>query len=100
MTAEENYPYDAKRRVIALIETLEPIVKLDSEQEIKGVAVPVFEAVLDMLKKALPDDPVAVAVIGAYAYEIQSEKPVRAVDALFVARQIDAAIGPYPIAFA
>jgi hypothetical protein len=40
------------------------------------------------------------AVVGAHAHEIETGEPVRAVDALLVARQIDAAIGPYPIAIA
>jgi hypothetical protein len=96
----KDFPYEAKRRVVALIETLEPMVKRDPEQEIRGVAVPVFEATLDVLKSALPDDPVGTAVVGAYAPELETGEPVRAVDALLVARQIDAAIGPYPIVVA
>jgi hypothetical protein len=74
------------------------MVKRDPEQEIRGVAVPVLEATIEVLKDALPDDPVVAAVVGAYAHEIETGEPVRAVDALLVARQIDAAIGPYPIA--
>jgi hypothetical protein len=96
----DDFPYEAKRRVVALIETLEPTVKRDPEQEIRGVAVPVLEATIEVLKSALPDDPVVTAVIGAYAHEIETGEPVRAVDALLVARQIDAAIGPYPIVIA
>jgi hypothetical protein len=38
--------------------------------------------------------------VGAYAHEIETGEPVRAVDAFLVARQIDAAIGPYPIVIA
>jgi hypothetical protein len=98
--SDQDYPYEAKRRVVALIETLEPLVKRDSEQEIRGVAVPVLEATIDVLRGALPDDPVVKAVVGAYAHEIETGEPVRAVDALLVARQIDAAIGPYPIVIA
>jgi hypothetical protein len=97
---EKEYPYDAKRRVVALIETLEPMVNRDPEQEIRGVAVPVFEATLDLLRDSLSDDPVVSAVVGAYAHELETGEPVRAVDALLVARQIDAAIGPYPIVVA
>lgn len=96
----DEFPYEAKRRVLALIETLEPMVKRDPEQEIRGIAVPVFEASIDVLREALPEDPVVKAVVGAYAHEIETGEPVRAVDALLVARQIDAAIGPYPIAVA
>ncbi len=92
-----DYPYEAKRRVEALIETLEPMVAKDSEQEIRGIAIPVFEATLDVLKEALPDDPVVQKVIGAYEHEFATGEPVRAVDALLVVRQVDAGIGPYPI---
>lgn len=97
---EREYPYDAKRRVVALLETLEPIVQRDPEQEIQGIAVPVLEATLDVLKRALQDDPVVVAVVGAYEHEISTGEAVRAVDALLVAKQIDAAIGPYPLTIA
>ncbi len=58
------------------------------------------EPTIEVLKSALPDDPVVTAVVGAYAHEIGTGEPVRAVDALLVARQIDAVIGPYPIAIA
>ncbi|MCP3911835.1 MAG: hypothetical protein GY713_12870 [Actinomycetia bacterium] len=88
-----DYPYEAKRRVEALIETLEPLVAKDSEQEIRGIAVPVFEATLDVLKEALPDDPVVQKVIGAYELEFETGEPVRAVDALLVARQVTPASG-------
>ncbi len=72
MGSDQAFPYEAKRRVLALIKTLEPLVKRDPEQEIRGVAVPVFEATLDVLKGALPDDPVVAAVVGAYAHEIET----------------------------
>ena len=97
---DQEYPYDAKARVGALLETLGPIIERDPEQEIRGIAVPVLEATLEVLKRALPDDPVVVAVVGAYEHEISSGEPVRAVDALLVAKQIDAAIGPYPLTIA
>jgi len=100
VSSDDGYPYEAKRRVVALIETLGPLVERDSEQEICGVAVPVLEATLDVLRDALPDDPVVAAVVGAYDHEIATGESVRAVDALLVARQIDAAIGPYPISIA
>ena len=61
MTGE--YPYEAKRRVIALIETLEPIVQRDPEQEIRGIAVPVLEATLDVLRRTLGSDPVVATSI-------------------------------------
>jgi hypothetical protein len=46
----------------------------------------------------LPDDPVVDAIRGVISPEqIGSEEPVRAADALVVAKQLDAAIGPYPL---
>ena len=75
--ADDSYPYEAKRRVQALIETLEPMVKRDPEQEIRGIAVPVLEATLDELRSSLPDDRVVQAVVGAYAHEIETGEPSR-----------------------
>lgn len=95
-----DYPYDAKRRVTALIETLEPVVTRDPEQEIRGIAVPVLESTIEFLKAAMPNDAVVQAVMGAFDHELTTGEPVRAVDALLVAKQVDAAIGPYPAAFA
>ena len=97
---EREYPYEAKRRVVALLEALGPASQRDPEQEIRGIAVPVLEATLDVLKGTLQDDPVVLAVVGAYEHEIATGEPVRAVDALLVAKQIDAAIGPYPLVIA
>ena len=96
----KDYPYEARRRVDALIKTLEPIVATDPEQEIRGIAVPVFEAAMEAIREAVPDDPVVREASGAYLHEIKTGEPVRAVDALLVARQLDAAIGPYPLVVA
>jgi hypothetical protein len=50
---------------------------------------------------ALGDDPVVAAVGGIISVEtIEAGEPVRAIDALLVAQQLDAAIGPRPISFA
>jgi hypothetical protein len=97
---QAEYPYEAKRRVDALIQTLEPLAERDPEQEVRGIAVPVLEATLEFLRGALPDDRVVQAVVGAYAHEIETGEPVRVVDALLVARQINAGIGPAPFAIA
>ncbi len=97
----KNFPYKAKERVVSLITTLEPIVNRDPEQEIQGIAVPVFESLLDELKDTLEDDPVVGSVVTVYENEFFGNgEPVRAVDALLVARHIDAAIGAYPIRIA
>ena len=80
-----------------LITTLEPMANADGEQEITGIAVPVFEAAIDANKAEMADDPVVQATVGAYQHEIETGEPVRAFDALLVARQLDAAIGPRPM---
>jgi hypothetical protein len=93
-----EYPYTAKRRVDALIKSLETMVKRDPEQEVQGMAIPVLDAALDDIKAALGDDPIVLAVAGIISPEmIEMGEPIRAVDALLVAEQLDAAIGPYPM---
>ncbi|WP_151484852.1 hypothetical protein [Streptomyces albicerus] len=94
----KDYPYDAKRKVEALIQTLEALTKGDPEQEVQGIALPVLDAVIESVRASLPDDPVVEAVRGIIsADQIALGEPVRAADALLVARQLDAAIGPHPI---
>lgn len=90
----------ARRRVKAMIQSLEPLVESDPEQEVTGIAVPVLEAAVDAIKAVLPDDPVVLAVQGAYQHEIETGEPVRAADALFVARQLAAALPPKTAFFA
>ncbi|MFE9606830.1 hypothetical protein [Streptomyces hokutonensis] len=92
-----EYPYDAKQKIEALIETLETLTKKDPEQEIQGIALPVLDAVIESVRAALPGDPVVDAVRSIIsADQIASGEPVRAADALVVAKQLDAAIGPRP----
>jgi hypothetical protein len=94
----EDYPYDAKRRVTALIDVLEKLVKRDPEQEVQGIALPVLAASLSALKDAVPHDPVVVSVVELMSADvIGAGDPIRAADMLMVATQLDAAIGPYPI---
>lgn len=95
---EDGYPYDAHRKVKALIETLEALTKRDPEQEVQGIALPVLDAVIESVRAALPDDPVVDAVRGIVSAEqIALGEPVRAADALLVAKQLDVAMGePLP----
>jgi hypothetical protein len=93
----ENYPYEAKHKIVALIETLEPLTKRDPEQEVQGIALPVLDAVIEAACAARSDDPVVQSARGIITPEqIESGEPVRAADALLVAKQLDAAIGAYP----
>jgi hypothetical protein len=94
----DNYPYDAKRRVEALIRSLRAITAQDSEQEVQGSAVPVMAAALEAIKQSKPDDPVVDALVDLFSADvIGADQPIRAADMLIVAEQFDAAIGPYPL---
>lgn len=96
-----DYPYDAKRRVEALIKTLRTLVARDPEQEVRGIALPVLDAALDDIWRVRPNDPVVAAVVEPVSVEtIEAGEPLRAADLLVMAEQLDAAIGPYPIAIA
>lgn len=98
---EDGFPYEAKRRIVALVKTLTVLVQRDPEQEVQGMALPVLEAVLDEVKRVRSHDPVVAAVLGLISVEaISAGEPVRAADVLLVAEQLDAAIGKYPIVIA
>jgi hypothetical protein len=97
----EEYPYKAKGQIEALVGTLEMLTKRDPEQEVQGIALPVLDAVIESARAALPDNPIVEAVRGILSPEqIASGEPIRAADALLVAKQLDAAIGPYPLVIA
>jgi hypothetical protein len=93
-----DYPYEAKRRVEALIGSLEKLVKRDPEQEVQGIAVPVLDAALEAIKAAKPDDPVVASLVDLMSADfIGAGETIRAADMLVVAEQLDAAIGdPLP----
>lgn len=98
---EENYPYEAKRRVEALIQSLKTMVTRDPEQEVQGLALPVLDATLTAIKEAVPDDPVVQSVAETFSADvIGSGEPIRAADMLLIAEQLDAAVGPWPISIA
>lgn len=93
-----NYPYKAKQRVEALVKSLRTMVDKDGEQEVQGIALPVLDAAIEDIKAAIPNDPVVIAVAGIISPEtFEAGEPIRAVDALLVAEQLDAAIGRRPI---
>ena len=94
-----DYPYKAKERVEALIRTLRATVDQDGEQEVRGIAVPVLNAVVEEIKVALRDDPVVRTVSDVISPEAAAAgEPIRAVDALLIAEQLDAAIRRRPTA--
>jgi hypothetical protein len=94
----EDYPYKAKGQIMTLIGTLETLTNQDPEQEVQGIAVPVLDAVIESVRAVLPDDRVVAAVRSVLSPEqFASGEPIRAADALLVAKQLDAALGPYPL---
>lgn len=98
MSRREQYPYDAKRRVDALIKSLNTLVARDPEQEVQGIAIPVLDAALSEFKAAMPDDAVVKALVDLVSADhIGSGEPLRAADMLVIAEQLEAAIGPRPI---
>jgi Asp/Glu/hydantoin racemase len=97
----ENYPYDAKRRVTALIDSLKVLIAKDPEQEVQGIALSVVDAAVESIKAVCPDDPVVAAVSEIFSADlIGAGEAVRAADLLVVAQQLDAAVGPYPVVIA
>jgi hypothetical protein len=94
----EDYPYKAKGQIMTLIGTLETLTNQDPEQEVQGIAVPVLDAVIESVRAVLPDDRVVAAARSVLSPEqFASGEPIRAADALLVAKQLDAALGPYPL---
>jgi hypothetical protein len=92
-----DYPYEAKRKVEALIATLQELIKRDPDQEVQGIAVPVLDATLGEIKAAKPDDAVVKSIVDVVSADtIGAGEPIRAADMLVVAKQLDAAIGPRP----
>jgi hypothetical protein len=81
---------DAASRVWFLRGTLKQISATDPEQEVRGIAIPVVDAVLTGAGELLPkDDPVIDAVRGLITPETIAERePIRAVDAWIVADQL------------
>jgi hypothetical protein len=99
---EDDFPYKAKGRVEGLVEVLGELVKRDPEQEVTGIALPVFDAVVEAIKDDIGrDNPVVQAVAGIISPEtVEAGDPIRAADALLVAKMLDGEIGPYPIVIA
>jgi len=96
-----EYPYKAKERVEALIDSLETLVKRDPEQEVQGIAVPVLGAAIEDIKAAMPNDPVVVSLVDLMSADfIGAGETIRAAEMLVVAKQLDAAIGRRPLVVA
>lgn len=95
---DDDYPYEAKDRVEALIRSLTKLTARDPEQEVQGVALPVLDASLEAIKAAKPDDPVVSSVVEILSADFSGAgELIRAADMLIVVEQLDAAIGERPI---
>jgi hypothetical protein len=81
---------DARFRVRALRDRLVKISDRDPEQEVRGIALPVVDAVLAAAREHVKEgDPVLDAISGLITPESVAEgEPIRAVDALVVADQL------------
>jgi hypothetical protein len=80
--------------ITTLVATLERLVDRDPDQEVQDFALPVMDAVIEAVRKVRPDHPAVKAARSVISPEqIQSGQPVRAADALVVAKQLDTAIG-------
>lgn len=98
---DNAYPYDVKRRVEALIHSMETLVQKDPEQEIQGIALRTVDAVIASVREEKPDDPVVRETAELLSADAIAEaEPTRAADVLVVAEQLNAALGPYPPFFA
>ena len=99
MTQEHPYPQAEKDMITTLVETLERLVDRDPDQEVQGIALPVMDAVIEAVRQVLPENhPVVKAARSVMSPElIESGEPVRATDALVVAKQLDTAIGSPPM---
>ncbi|PZF99501.1 hypothetical protein C1I99_11315 [Micromonospora deserti] len=97
----ESYPYEAKRQIDALVDTLTELCSRQPEQTVQGIALPIIDAVLETVQAVRPNDLVVKAARGVIRPEqLAAGEPVRATDALVVAKQLSAAIGPYPMMIA
>jgi hypothetical protein len=54
----DEYPYTAKGRILALIEALQAATQQSPNQEVRGMALPVLDAVITDVKGVLADDPI------------------------------------------
>lgn len=85
----------ARQRAWLLFRSLEKVADRDPEQEVRGMALPVLEAVLQACREQVPDDPIVGAIRDLVSPEAVADgEPVRAVDAALVAGQLAAALGP------
>lgn len=85
---------EARKRAWLLYRSLEKITEQDPGQEVRGMAIPVLDACLQVFREHVPDDPIVAAIREVLSPRaIAAEEPVRAVDVLLVAGQLAQALG-------
>jgi hypothetical protein len=87
-------PEEARQAISQLHIALYNITKKDQEQEVRGIALPVLDAVLSAVRGSLLDgDPVLATLPDLISPEaIEAGEPIRAVDALLVVGQLENAL--------
>ena len=92
-----EYPYEIKRRLVALEETLLAMMSKDSEQELTGVALHSADEVISEAKRYLSGNNETGLI---HVDMIESGEFHRVADVLILVSDLNARIGPYPIVFA
>lgn len=101
MGDDEDYPYTEKRQIDALVKSLRALQDRDPDQEVRGIALPVVDAVVTALKGRMPDNPVVHSLSDVISADmIGSGDTVRAADMLLAAEQLQAALPELPPAVA
>lgn len=90
---------DARRRISQLYGDLQRLVDRDPDQEVWDDVFPVMDAVLAIVRAALPNDPVIASVRDfVSADSIAADRERRAAEVLVVVGQVMAAIpDPVPV---
>lgn len=91
---ETNGPSRSPESVQQLYFMLGGIIQRDPEQEVRGIALPVLDAVLRAVRDTLGDQPVVAQMYDIISVEsIEEGEPVRAADAYLVAGMLIKALG-------
>jgi len=87
-------PREAHQAISQLHVQLINITSKDQEQEVRGIAMPVLDAVLSSVRGSLLEaDPVLATLPDLISPEaIETGEPIRAVDALLVVGQLEIAL--------
>lgn len=87
---------DARIRIGQLYVDLQRLVDGDPDQELWEEVIPVLDAVVELVRTALPEDPVLREVQSFYTARATSEQELRAAEALIIVGSVRAAVPPPP----